>query len=55
VVDHYRTSLIDNAMDVCDDAKSMPSEQRFVWTVSSWPMVQILWPGQTAERRLQIE
>jgi hypothetical protein len=51
VVNRYRTSMIDKALDVCDDAKNMPAEQRFVWTVPGWPMAQILWPGQTAERR----
>ncbi len=51
VVNRYRTSMIDKALDVCEDAKTMPPEQRFVWTVPGWPMAQILWPGQTAERR----
>ncbi len=51
VVNRYRTSMIDKALDVCEDAKNMPAEQRFVWTVPGWPMAQILWPGQTAERR----
>ena len=31
VVSRYRTSMIDNALAVCDSAKGMPSEQRFVW------------------------
>ena len=51
VVKRYRTSMIDKALDVCEDARNMPPEQRFVWTVPGWPMAQILWPGQTAERR----
>jgi hypothetical protein len=51
VVNRYRTSMIDKALDVCEDAKNMPPEQRFVWTVPGWPMAQILWPGQTADRR----
>ena len=32
----------------------MPPEHRFVWTLSGWPMAQILWPGQTPERRERI-
>ncbi len=51
VVNRYRTSMIDKALDVCEDARNMPPEQRFVWTVPGWPMAQILWPGQTADRR----
>jgi hypothetical protein len=55
VVQRYRTSMIDKALDVCDDAQHMPPEQRFVWTVPGWPMAQILWPGQTPERRRRTE
>jgi hypothetical protein len=55
VVAKYRTTMIDNALAVCDDAKSMPPEHRFVWTLSGWPMAQVLWPGQTPERRGRIE
>jgi alpha-mannosidase len=54
VVNSYRTSMIDKALDVCEGAKSMPTEQRFVWTVPGWPMAQILWPGQSPERRQRI-
>jgi hypothetical protein len=54
VVAKYRTSMIDNALVVCDGAKAMPPEHRFVWTLSGWPMEQVLWPGQTAERRRRI-
>jgi hypothetical protein len=54
VVAKYRTSMIDNALTVCDGAKAMPAEHRFVWTLSGWPMAQVLWPGQTPERRERI-
>lgn len=55
VVDRYRTSMIDKALDVCDHTRTLPPENRFVWTVSGWPMTQILWPGQTPQRRTRIE
>jgi hypothetical protein len=55
VVAKYRTSMIDNALAVCDGAKAMPAEHRFVWTLSGWPMEQVLWRGQTPERRRRIE
>ncbi len=55
VVEKYRTTMIDKALDVCDSTKELPPEHRFVWTLSGWPMTQILWPGQTAERRARIE
>ncbi len=54
VVARYRTSMIDNALAVCDGAKAMPAEHRFVWTLSGWPMQQVLWPGQTPERRERV-
>ncbi len=55
VVERYRTSMIDKALDVCDASAKLPPENRFVWTVPGWPMAQILWPGQTPERRARIE
>jgi alpha-mannosidase len=55
VVDRYRTSMIDKALDVCDSTQKLPPENRFVWTVPGWPMAQILWDGQTPERRARIE
>lgn len=55
VVERYRTSMIDKALDVCDASEKLPPENRFVWTVPGWPMAQILGPGQTPERRARIE
>jgi len=55
VVDRYRSSMIDKALEVCDHSAKLPPEERFVWTLSGWPMTQILWPGQTPERRARIE
>ncbi|NOX53091.1 MAG: hypothetical protein GXP27_01355 [Planctomycetes bacterium] len=54
VVERYRTTMIDKALDVCDATRELPPQHRFVWTLSGWPMTQILWPGQTAERRARI-
>ena len=54
VVAKYRTSMIDNALTVCDEAKTMPAEHRFIWTLSGWPMQQVLWSGQTPERRRRV-
>ena len=55
VVDRYRTTMIDKALEVCDAAAALPPEQRFVWTLPGWPMEQMLWPGQTPERRRRID
>ncbi|HUT93581.1 MAG TPA: glycoside hydrolase family 38 C-terminal domain-containing protein [Thermoguttaceae bacterium] len=55
VVERYRTSMIDKALDVCDASRDLPRENQFVWTIPGWPMAQILWPDQTPERRERIE
>jgi alpha-mannosidase len=54
VVNRYRTSMIDNALDLIDRSQALPPEQRFVWTVSGWPMTQILWNGQDERRRKRV-
>jgi hypothetical protein len=54
VVARYRTTMIDNALAVIDRSQTLPPEHRFVWTVSGWPMTEILWPGQTPERRRRV-
>ncbi len=55
VVTRYRTTMIDKALDVCDNTRRLPPEHRFVWTLPAWPMRQILWSGQTPERRRRVE
>ncbi len=54
VVEHYRTLMIDKALDVCEASTKTNSPHRFVWTLPGWPMAQILWPGQTPDRRHRI-
>jgi alpha-mannosidase len=54
VVNRYRTTMIDKALDLVDASKSLPPENQFVWTVPGWPLQQILWDGQTPERRARI-
>ncbi|MEN6428354.1 MAG: hypothetical protein ABFE13_23650, partial [Phycisphaerales bacterium] len=56
VVQRYRTTMIDQALDVVDRNRDLPPEQQFVWTIPGWPMSKIAedWPGQTLERRQRI-
>ena len=56
VVERYRTSMIDSALDVVDDSRDLPEEQRFVWTLPGWPLAKILedWEGQTPERKARV-
>jgi alpha-mannosidase len=55
VVHDYRTSMTDRVLEAIDKNSSQPKDKQFVWTVSGWPMKQILWEGQAPERRKKIE
>ena len=55
VVHDYRTSMCDKVLEAIDKNSSQPKDQQFVWTLSGWPMTQILWEGQAPDRREKIE
>ena len=55
VVHEYRTEMADRVLDAIEKNSRQPKEQQFVWTLSGWPMKQILWEGQPPERRQKIE
>jgi alpha-mannosidase len=55
VVHEYRTEMADRVLDAIALNSKQPKEQQFVWTLSGWPMKQILWEGQTPERREKLE
>jgi alpha-mannosidase len=42
VVNKYKTSMIEGALNVIDRSKSSPGDQHFTWTLPAWPMQQIL-------------
>jgi len=55
VVARYRTTMIDQALEVVDQNRDLPPAQQFAWTIPGWPMHQILdWPEQTAERKQRV-
>jgi alpha-mannosidase len=56
VVQRYRTSMIDGALDVVDRSRGLPAEQKFAWTIPGWPLSKIAedWDGQTPERKERI-
>ena len=54
VVKRYCTTMIDQALQVCDQNRDLPPEQQFVWTIPGWPLSQILWDGQDAGRRNRV-
>ena len=51
ILTRYRTEFADRALAVIDQSQSLPAEQRFTWTVPGWPLKEMLWAGQTPERR----
>jgi alpha-mannosidase len=55
VLHDYRTSMADKVLDAIDKNSSQPKDRQFVWTISGWPMKQILWEGQAPERKRKIE
>ena len=54
VLTRYRTTFVDGAMRLIDDSRGLPADQQFVWTIPGWPLKQMLWTGQTPERREEI-
>ena len=55
VVHEYRTEMADRVLDAIAVTSQQPEDEQFVWTLSGWPMKQMLWEGQTAERRQKLE
>src|SRR5579863_6538792 len=57
VLDFYRTTMIDRALDLIDTSKELPPEEQFIWTCPGWVFNRIVedWPGQTAERRRRVD
>ena len=57
IVQRYRTTMMDKALEVVDQNRDLPPEQQFVWTLSGWPMHKILqdWPGQSPQRKERVE
>jgi len=56
VVQRYRTTMIDQALGVCDQFKDLPADQQFAWTLPGWPLKTILedWPGQQPARKQRV-
>lgn len=55
VVHDYRTSMVDRVLEAIEVNNTQPKDKQFVWTLSGWPMKQILWEGQEPQRRQKIE
>ena len=56
IVQRYRTTMIDQALQVVDRNRDLPPRQQFAWTIPGWPMKKITedWDGQKVERQQRI-
>jgi len=52
VVHEYRKNMIDDAFDAIDANSKQPKDKQFVWTVSGWPLKQML--EQSPERKQKL-
>lgn len=55
VVHDYRTSMADMLLNAIEKNSNQPKDKQFVWTISGWPMKQIIWDGQEPSRKQKIE
>ena len=54
VTGHFRTTLLDKALQIFDQNKDEPESRQFAWTVPGWPAFDSIGPRQTPERREKI-
>ena len=54
VVEQYRTTMIDKALDVVDASEVLPEKQKFIWTIPGWPLAKIL-ENQDPKRAERLE
>lgn len=54
VLTRYRTTFLDKALKLIEDSRTLDRDKQFVWTVPGWPLHQMLWDGQTPERREKV-
>jgi hypothetical protein len=54
VCHQYRTEMADKVLEAIERNANQPKEKQFVWTLSGYPMSQILGPEQAPDRRERI-
>ena len=55
VIHEYRTEMADRLLTAIERNQGQPKDRQFVWTLSGFPMREILWEGQDPQRRKAIE
>ena len=54
VAHQYRTEMADGVLEAIEKNAHQPKDRQFVWTLSGWPMTQLLAPEQSPQRRARI-
>jgi hypothetical protein len=55
ILTRYRTKFTDGALKLIEESRQLPVDEQFAWTVPGWPLKEMLWPGQTPERREKLQ
>lgn len=45
VLNFYRTTMIDRALDLIDTSKELPPEEQFIWTCPGWVFNRVVEDG----------
>lgn len=54
VSDKYANEMVEGALKIIDQSKELPEDEQFRWTVSGWPMKEML-TKSSPETRIKIE
>ena len=55
VLRKYRVTMMENALNIIEQDRQLPPEQRFAWMIPGWPLKHILGPLQDPARKVRIE
>ena len=50
VVERYRTEMLRDVIDICDQTRDHAEHEKYVWTMSSWPLLQSLEGSSEADQ-----
>ncbi|TBL71439.1 glycosyl hydrolase-related protein [Paenibacillus thalictri] len=55
VVQRYRTEMLKDVIDICEQTKQNPEHEKYVWTMSAWPLLQSLEGGGEEDRNKALD
>lgn len=51
VVGRYRTEMLKDVIEICDQTHTNDKHEKYVWTMSAWPLLQSLKGSDEEEKR----